>query len=129
MKNVERAKLPTKRKQHNNRNTNKRAFNHGKVYSSLYYLIKNTKKVRSSGRTLHLNVRKDDEQKHIKAVKIQNYKKRIILKRYKTFSVLIYSHINTSGIGKTRNCVETRRPQGGVFLLNFEFFQFPRVLI
>ena len=34
-----------------------------------------------------------------------------------------------SGIGKTRNCVETRRPQGGVFSLNFEFFQFPRVLI
>ena len=25
-------------------------------------------------------------------------------------------------IGKTRNCVETRRPQGGVFSLNFEFF-------
>ena len=50
-------------------------------------------------------------------------------KKYKTFSVLIYSYINTSGIGKTRNCVETRRPQGGVFSLNFEFFQFPRVLI
>ena len=27
-------------------------------------------------------------------------------------------------IGKTRNCVETRRPQGGVFSHNFEFFQF-----
>ena len=38
----------------------------------------------------------------------------IIFKKYKTFSVLIYSYINTSGIGKTRNCVETRRPQGGV---------------
>ena len=32
-----------------------------------------------------------------------------------------------SGIGKTRNCVETRRQQSGVFSLNFEFFQFPRV--
>ena len=32
-------------------------------------------------------------------------------------------------IGKTRNCVETRRPQGGVFSHNFEFFQFSRVLI
>ena len=44
----------------------------------------------------------------------------IIIKKYKTFSVLIYSYINTSGIGKTRNCVETRRPQGGVFSHNFE---------
>jgi hypothetical protein len=32
-------------------------------------------------------------------------------------------------IGKTRNCVETRRPKGGVFSHNFEFSQFPRVLI
>ena len=32
-------------------------------------------------------------------------------------------------IGKTRNCVETRRPQGEVFSHNFEFFQFSRVLI
>ena len=30
-------------------------------------------------------------------------------------------------IGKTRNCVETRCPQGGVFSHNFEFFQFSRV--
>ena len=37
--------------------------------------------------------------------------------------------IDESGIGKTRNCVETRRPKGGVISLNFEFFQFPRVLI
>ena len=43
-------------------------------------------------------------------------------KKYKTFSVLIYSYINTSGIGKTKNCVEKRQ-------LNFEFFQFPRVLM
>ena len=55
----------------------------------------------------------------------------IIFKKYKTFSVLIYSYINMSGnwkneklCGKTRNCVETRRPQGGVFSHNFEFFQF-----
>ena len=27
-------------------------------------------------------------------------------------------------IGKTRNCVETRRPKGGVFSQNFEFSQF-----
>ena len=25
-------------------------------------------------------------------------------------------------IGKTRNCVETRRPQGGVFLIQFRVF-------
>ena len=31
-------------------------------------------------------------------------------------------------IGKTRNCVETLRPQGGVFSHNFEFFQFSRVV-
>ena len=49
--------------------------------------------------------------------------------KYKTFSVLIYSYINTSGIGKTRNCMETRRPKGGVFSYNFEFSQLPRVLI
>ena len=30
------------------------------------------------------------------------------LNKYKTFSVLIYSYINTSGIGKTRNCMETQ---------------------
>ena len=46
----------------------------------------------------------------------------------KTFSVLLYSYISTSRIGKTRNCVETRRPHGGVFSVNFEFFQSPRVL-
>ena len=54
---------------------------------------------------------------------------RVTFKKYKTFCVLIYSYIDMSGIGKTRNCVETRRLQGGVFSLNFEFFQFPRVLI
>ena len=32
-------------------------------------------------------------------------------------------------IGKTRNYVETRRLQSGVFSHNFEFFQFSRVLI
>ena len=41
----------------------------------------------------------------------------------------INSYINTSGIGKTRNCMETRRPKGGVFSYNFEFSQLPRVLI
>ena len=32
-------------------------------------------------------------------------------------------------IGKTRNCMETRRPKGGVFSYNFEFSQLPRVLV
>jgi hypothetical protein len=50
--------------------------------------------------------------------------KRNTLNKYKTFSVLIYSYINTSGIGKTKNCMETRRPKGGVFSYNFEFSQF-----
>ena len=36
----------------------------------------------------------------------------IVFKKYKTFFVLIYSYINTSEIGKTRNCAETKRPQG-----------------
>ena len=40
---------------------------------------------------------------------------------------MIYSYINTSGIGKTRNCMETRRPKGGVFSYNFEFSQLPRM--
>ena len=53
----------------------------------------------------------------------------VLFNKYKTFSVLIYSYINTSGIGKTRNCMETRRPKGGVFSYNFEFSQLPRVLI
>ena len=51
------------------------------------------------------------------------------LNKYKTFSVLIYSYINTSGIGKTRNCMETQRSKGGVFSYNFEFSRLPRVLI
>ena len=31
-----------------------------------------------------------------------------LFNKYKTFSVLIYSNINTSGIGKTRNCMGKR---------------------
>ena len=39
-----------------------------------------------------------------------NLKEITIVNKYKTFSVLIYSYINTSRveIGKTKNCVETR---------------------
>ena len=53
-----------------------------------------------------------------------------IFKKYKTFSVLIYSYTVSTRveIGKTRNCVETRRPQGGVFSHNFEFFQFSFII-
>ena len=43
--------------------------------------------------------------------------KGVTFKKYKTFSVLIYSYINTSGNSKN----ETSH--------NFEFFQFSRVLI
>ena len=57
----------------------------------------------------------------------------MLLSKYKTFSMLIYSYINTSGNwGKKRNCAGTRRPEariGGVFSHNFEFSQFPLVLI
>ena len=42
-----------------------------------------------------------------------------IFKKYKTFSVLIYSYINTSGNWKIR-------PLGVVFPHNFEFFQSTR---
>ena len=42
-------------------------------------------------------------------------------KKYKTFSVLLYGYITTSGNLKMRNCVEARRLQGGVFLHNFDF--------
>ena len=48
-----------------------------------------------------------------------------IFKKYKTYTVTS----TRVEIGKTRNCVETRRPLGGVFSHNFEFFQFSRVLI
>ena len=53
-------------------------------------------------------------------------------KKYKTFSVLIYSYINTSGNWKNEKLCgnttpETRRPKGGVFSHSFEFFQFSRV--
>jgi hypothetical protein len=41
--------------------------------------------------------------------------------------VMIYRTSTRVEIGKTRNCVETRRPKGGVFSHNFEFSQFPRV--
>ena len=45
-------------------------------------------------------------------------------------TVNLYTVISTRvEIGKTRNCVETRRPQGGVFSHNFEFFQFSQVLM
>ena len=51
------------------------------------------------------------------------------LRNIKHFPCL-YTVISTRvEIGKTRNCVETQRPQGGVFSHNFEFFQFSRVLI
>ena len=53
----------------------------------------------------------------------------VIFKKYRTFSMLIYSYTNMSGNWKTKNCVDTRRPQGGVFSHNFEFFQYSRVLI
>ena len=44
--------------------------------------------------------------------------------------MLIYTVISKRvEIGKTRNCVEARRPEGGVLSPNFEFSQFPRVLI
>ena len=50
----------------------------------------------------------------------------MIFNKYKTFSVLIYSYINTSGNWKNEklcgNCVE-------LFSHNFEFFQFSRLLI
>ncbi len=48
------------------------------------------------------------------------YTKHMTFKEYKTFSVLIYSYINTSGNWKnSKLCVSH----------NFEFFQFSRVLI
>jgi hypothetical protein len=53
----------------------------------------------------------------------------IYLTNIKHFPCL-YTVISTRvEIGKTRNCVETRRPKDGVFSHNSEFSQFPRVLI
>ena len=46
----------------------------------------------------------------------------VIIKKYKTFSALIYRYINTSGNWKNEKLC-------GVFSHNFEFFQFSRVLI
>jgi hypothetical protein len=51
-----------------------------------------------------------------------------IFNKYKTFSVLMIYRKRVE-IGKTTNCVETRRPEGGVFSHNFEFSQFPRVYV
>jgi hypothetical protein len=45
-----------------------------------------------------------------------------IFNKYKTFSVLIYSYINTSGNWENEKLC-------GVFSHNFEFSQFPQVLI
>ena len=48
---------------------------------------------------------------------------RVVFKKFKTFSVLIYGYINTSENAKTRNYVETRFPQGRVFSpLKFRVF-------
>ena len=55
---------------------------------------------------------------------------RLIFKNYKTFSVLIYSYINTSGNWKNEKLCGNTTPAGrNVFSYNFEFFQFSRVLI
>ena len=51
------------------------------------------------------------------------------VKKYKTFSVLIYSYINTSGNWKNEKLCGNTTPPGRVFSHNFEFFQFSRVLI
>jgi hypothetical protein len=52
--------------------------------------------------------------------------KSIIMVNYQTINK--YTVISTQvEIGKTRNCVETRRPKGEVFSHNFKFSQFPRV--
>ena len=53
----------------------------------------------------------------------------LIFKKYKTFSVLIYSYINTSGNWKNEKLCGNTTPAGEVFSHNFEFFQFSRVLI
>ena len=58
---------------------------------------------------------------------IQCRAKQSLFNKYKTFSVLIYSYINTSGNWENEKlCGNTK---GGVFSHNFEFSQFPRVLI
>ena len=53
----------------------------------------------------------------------------VIFKKYKTFSVLIYSYINTSGNWKNEKLCGNTTPAGRSFSHNFEFFQFSRVLI
>ena len=53
-----------------------------------------------------------------------------IFKKYKTFSVLIYSYINASGKWKNEKFSGNTTPAAGrMFSCNFEFFQFSRVLI
>ena len=74
---------------------------------------------------------------HTDMIFFRKYKKNLnkkifILRFFNGSSRPPYSYMVISTrveIGKTRNCVETRRPQGGVFSHNFEFFQFSRVLI
>ena len=53
-----------------------------------------------------------------------------IFNDYQTFSMLIYSYINTSRNWKNEKLCGNMSPTGrSVFSLNFKFFQFSRVLI
>ena len=53
----------------------------------------------------------------------------LIFNKYKTFFVLIYSYINTSGNWENEKLCGNTTPEGRRLSHNFEFSQFPRVLI
>ena len=53
----------------------------------------------------------------------------VTLKKYKTFSVLIYSYINTSGNWKNEKLCGNTTPEGRSVFTQFRVFQFSRVLI
>ena len=53
----------------------------------------------------------------------------MIFKKHKTFFFFDIQLSTRVEIGKTRNCLQKRRPTDGAFSHNFEFSQFPRVSI
>ena len=56
-------------------------------------------------------------------------KGKVIFKEYKTFSVLIYSYINTSGNWKNDKLCGNTTPAGRSVFTQFRVFQFSRVSI
>ena len=59
---------------------------------------------------------------HLKSLIIHLEKKHVIFKKYKTFSVLIYSYINTSGNWKNEKLCGNTTPAGRSVFTQFRIF-------